>query len=394
MPDTILSLVTPFFLLYLDYPILFCVIRILFAMSVNMLADQSSFVRTGLPMTDGGNSGFSSGFQGDIHGLPLPEDEQLWGLSPVSPTMPSWNGKPDQGFGNPNLERDLKNAHVRNGQPTPPPFDERRSSQSMYPPLPQFQLGATSPPTFPDRSHHRSLSEQSAFDEDPPYSPDMSSGSNTKVRRRKHRDSAVSKSSSSVSFGGSGQGGKREKFLERNRLAASKCRQKKKENTQQLELRYKEQSDKKELLVTEIARLRSEILGLKNEVLRHAQCGDEPIKLHLAQMVKKITYHDTSTAAPELSDAADAASTTPEDPPTPITQQQQRRQGQSQQPPQQQQQQQGTMSFGFDDALQMEPAAAATLAQQIRRESESSLASQESCTFAPTDDSFDDLINV
>ena len=368
-------------------------------MAINMLADQPSFARTGLPMADGGNSGFSSGFQSELHGLPLPEDEQLWGLSPMSPTMPSWNGKPDQGFGNPNLERDLKNAHVRNGQPTPPPFDERRSSQSMYPPLPQYQLGATSPPTFPDRSHHRSLSEQSAFDEDPSYSPDMSSGSNTKVRRRKHRDSAVSKSSS-MSVGGSGQGGKRERFLERNRLAASKCRQKKKENTQQLELRYKEQSDKKELLVTEIARLRSEILGLKNEVLRHAQCGDEPIKLHLAQMVKKITYHDNGTAAPELSDAADAVSTTPEDPPTPTAQQQRRhnqsqqQQQQQQQPPQQQQHQQGTMSFGFDDALQIEPAAAASLAQQIRRESESSQASQGSCTFAPTDDNFDDLINV
>lgn len=361
-------------------------------MAINMMADQPSFARTGLPMTDGGNSGFSSGFQGELHGLPLPEDEQLWGLSPMSLTMPSWNGKPDQGFGNPNLERDLKNAHVRNGQLTPPPFDDRRSSQSMYPLLPQYQLGATSPPTFPDRSHHRSLSEQSTFDEDPPYSPDMSSGSNTKVRRRKYRDSAVSKSSS-MSVGGSGQGGKREKFLERNRLAASKCRQKKKENTQQLELRYKEQSDKKELLVTEIARLRSEILGLKNEVLRHAQCGDEPIKLHLAQMVKRITYNDNGAAVAELSDSADAASTTPEDPPT-STAQQQRRQNQAQQPPQQQQQQQVTMSFGFDDALQMEPAAAASLAQQIRRESESSLASQGSYTFAPTDDNFDDLINV
>lgn len=355
-------------------------------MSIHMLADQSPFARTGLPMTDGGNSSFSPGFQNEFHGLRLPEDEQLWDLSPMSPTMTSWDAKLDPGFGNPNLERDLKNAHVRNGQPTPPPFDDRRASQGMYPPLPQYQLGAASPPAFPDRSQHRSLSEQSTFDEDPPYSPGVSSSSNTNMKRRKHRDSAVSKFSS-ISFGGSGrpERAKREKFLERNRLAASKCRQKKKEHTVQLESRYKEQSDKKELLVTEISRLRSEMLGLKNEVLRHAQCGDEPIKLHLAQMVKKITYTDTSTGAPELSDAADAVSTTPEDSPTPIAQQQ-RRQGQLQQ--------QGTMSFGFDDALQMEPAAAASLEQQIRRESESSLASQGSYPFTSTDDSFDDLINV
>lgn len=65
---------------------------------------------------------------------------------------------------------------------------------------------------------------------------------------------------------------------------------------------------KEELLVNKIARLRSEILGLKNELLRHAQCGDEPIKLHLAQMVKRITYDDTGLGAPVVSGAADAAS--------------------------------------------------------------------------------------
>ncbi|XHG04613.1 hypothetical protein AWENTII_007868 [Aspergillus wentii] len=161
---------------------------------------------------------------------------------------------------------------------------------------------------------------------------------------------------------------KREKFLERNRLAASKCRQKKKEHTMLLESRYKEQSDKKENLVTEIARLRSEILGLKNEVLKHAQCGDEPIKLHLAQMVKKITYNDS---APELTDVADAASSS-DGPMTPTGQQ--------------------PLSFGFDDPLQLESNSGA-FEQQIRRDSETSLMTEGSYPFS-SDETFDDLINV
>jgi hypothetical protein len=172
---------------------------------------------------------------------------------------------------------------------------------------------------------------------------------------------------------------KREKFLERNRVAASKCRQKKKEHTMLLESRYKEQSNKKEQLASEIARLRSELLGLKNEVLKHAQCGDEPIKMHLAQMVKKITYNDA--AAPELTDVADAVSSS-DGPVTPTAQQ--------------------PLSFGFDDPMQLgssstggdaAAAAAAAVDPQMRRDSEASLMSEPAYTFA-TEDSFDDLINV
>lgn len=356
-------------------------------MSINMLPDQSAFARSGLPLPDGVNSGLSPAFQGDFLGLPLPDEENHWGLSPMSPSLPSWN-KPDhhQGFGNAGLDRDLKNSHVRNGQPTPPPFDDGRSSQDIYPPLPQYQLGAT-PPSFADRGQRRSYSEHSGFDDDQSYSG-AGSSSSTSNKRRKCRDAAPK--SFSLDFDDTpypGDRAKREKFLERNRLAASKCRQKKKEHTQQLETRYKEQSDKKEQLVAEIARLRSEILGLKNEVLRHAQCGDEPIKLHLAQMVKKITYNDTSTTAVETSDAEDAVPTS-EDSPTPPAQQQQGRGQRRHQP------QQDMVSFGFDDALQMESAAGATLEQQMRRDSEATIVSQGTYGFPSTEDSFDDLINV
>jgi hypothetical protein len=54
------------------------------------------------------------------------------------------------------------------------------------------------------------------------------------------------------------------------------------------------------------------------------------------------------------------------------------------------------LSFGFDDPLQLEPAAAAAaeaFEQQLRRDSEVSMVSESSYAFS-ADETFDDLINV
>ncbi|KAF4263028.1 hypothetical protein KXX16_000976 [Aspergillus fumigatus] len=331
--------------------------------TLNMLPEQSAFGRSAMPGSDAVNPGPSpfapppNSFSGDFLGLSLPDEEHLWGMSPLSSSMPSWNGKNEQMFSNPNLERDLKHSHVRNGQPTPPPYGDNKThtvgdlySLSQC----QFSNGAQ---TFQTHNDRRSFCEQSAIN---------SNGGSSK--RRKVRDAKMTQAEYNEQ---QQEKAKREKFLERNRLAASKCRQKKKEHTQLLESRYREQSDKKEQLVSEIARLRSEILGLKNEVLKHAQCGDEPIKLHLAQMVKKITYNDTT--APDLTDVPDAASSS-EGPMTPRPQQ--------------------ALSFGFDDPLHLEPSRAdGSTDHSVRRDSEASVLTENSYAFS-TDDSFDDLINV
>ncbi|EKV10597.1 BZIP transcription factor (Atf21), putative [Penicillium digitatum PHI26] len=296
-------------------------------------------------------------FAGDFLGLPIPDDE-LWGLSPVSPMATGWD-KDSAAFANSALERDLKNAQVRNGQPTPPPYDEQGRDLSR------------------DMMEHAS-------------------------KRRRVREYNTAAASLSPDLDDAPhERAKRAKFLERNRLAASKCRQKKKEHTQLLEFNFKEQSEKKEQLIAEIARLRSEILGLKNEVLKHAQCGDEPIRLHLAQMVKKITDHDGAPSAGALPDSpvrisennpsvsplesnpAPVATAMPVPVPVPV--------------PVPAPVAPATMSFGFDDPLQLEPAAAAAaeaFEQQMRRESETSLVSEGSYSFSAEDTSFDDLINV
>ncbi|KAL1986494.1 hypothetical protein VTN96DRAFT_6253 [Rasamsonia emersonii] len=360
--------------------------------ALNMLAEQSPLAATAFTTADAVTAAppptFDTGpaFPGDFLGLSLQDDEHIWGLSPMSPSLSAWNSKPEPTFANANLERDLKNSQVRNGQPTPPLDDQRVPStqgdlmtsmggnnlwdETQTPTPTQTQ---TQTPTSSDTRQRKSPSDSAQ------------TGQNGSSKRRKVRESKPATSNNTSSSGGESddqkqeERAKREKFLERNRLAASKCRQKKKEHTMMLETRYKEQSDKKEELVAEIARLRSEILGLKNEVLKHAQCGDEPIKLHLAQMVKKITYNDTAEIRDPTTDitdpaaAAAAAAVAAVPPADPGTSPSSLR---------------GSVSFGFDDPLQLDPSAsAASLEQQFRRDSEASMAFS-------ADDNFDDLINV
>ena len=313
----------------------------------------------GLPHVGSSTFPTTSAFAGEFLGLPIPDDDQLWGLSPVTPTMgPGWDAKAEAAaFASSSLERDLKNAQVRNGQPTPPPYDDQHIRESS-----SLDLETAS-------RRRRTRECKTAFDS---LSPELDDNP--------YQERA-----------------KRAKFLERNRLAASKCRQKKKEHTQQLESRHKEQFEKKEKLVAEIARLRSLTLELKNEVLKHAQCGDESIKLHLAQMVKKITDTDGQPSAPvePMVDMIENLPSSPsEGPPTPIA----APGSTSVSIPTQAA---AAVSFGFDDPMQLEPDAAVAASafpteafeQQMRRDSEATLVSESSYAFS-ADDTFEDLINV
>ncbi|KAH9861480.1 hypothetical protein J1614_011227 [Plenodomus biglobosus] len=75
----------------------------------------------------------------------------------------------------------------------------------------------------------------------------------------------------------------RQSHLEKNRVAAHKCRQRKKEYINSLEGRAREFSNKNKLLKENVAMLREEVLGLKNEVLRHAGCGFWAVDEYLAR---------------------------------------------------------------------------------------------------------------
>lgn len=88
----------------------------------------------------------------------------------------------------------------------------------------------------------------------------------------------------------------RERFREKNRLAASRCRQKKKESTQHLKTRFRDEAQKKRQLEGEIAALRGEILDLKDEVLKYALCEDGHVGRNLAQTMQRITQGTTAGA--------------------------------------------------------------------------------------------------
>jgi hypothetical protein len=75
----------------------------------------------------------------------------------------------------------------------------------------------------------------------------------------------------------------RQTHLEKNRVAAHKCRQRKKEYINGLEGRAREFSAKNKMLKENVAMLREEVLGLKNEVLRHAGCGFWAVDEYLAR---------------------------------------------------------------------------------------------------------------
>ncbi|KAF1925786.1 uncharacterized protein M421DRAFT_7556 [Didymella exigua CBS 183.55] len=75
----------------------------------------------------------------------------------------------------------------------------------------------------------------------------------------------------------------RQSHLEKNRVAAHKCRQRKKEYIGGLEGRAREFSTKNKALKENVALLREEILSLKNEVLRHAGCGFWAVDEYLAR---------------------------------------------------------------------------------------------------------------
>jgi bZIP transcription factor len=100
----------------------------------------------------------------------------------------------------------------------------------------------------------------------------------TTPRRRKKS----ARKQSSAGFNGDG-GDKRNQFLERNRIAASKCRQKKKEWTSNLEQRARNLQASKTSLAMLVSSLREELLYLKGEALRHTTCDCNSVREYLAR---------------------------------------------------------------------------------------------------------------
>lgn len=211
-----------------------------------------------------------------------PPREDYWSLS-----LSDWIGQ-EQPFGNAGLEGGIESIHTHNSQQKLPTHEENEISTSL----------GTMPWGPLDRSPEQLDGRQCAGSHD--NCEGKSNGGGHKRRK--------SSKHSSTGFEGQGEedASKRERYLERNRIAASKCRQRKKEQNKGLEYRFKEQSDKKDALIAEFARLRREVVSLKNKVLEHAKCGDKPIGRHLEQSAMTLAQNDPPV--PDLMNSTDSAS--------------------------------------------------------------------------------------
>ncbi|KAL4869596.1 hypothetical protein BDV12DRAFT_167660 [Aspergillus spectabilis] len=111
-----------------------------------------------------------------------------------------------------------------------------------------------------------------------------------------HSDLSSNKSSSPLRWQ-NGDTKKRAKHLERNRVAATKSRQKKKRATDQLEIQFQEISRRRSGLEDDIRALHSQLLSLKDQILMHSRCDDDAIHRYLGRMVKQARKHDSVSSA-------------------------------------------------------------------------------------------------
>ncbi|ORX95262.1 hypothetical protein K493DRAFT_301562 [Basidiobolus meristosporus CBS 931.73] len=74
---------------------------------------------------------------------------------------------------------------------------------------------------------------------------------------------------------------KRKKFLERNRMAASKCRQKKKMWMKELEIRSEEVTNRNKSLHMLVGQLKEEVMQLKGQLLAHRNCNCNVIQQYV-----------------------------------------------------------------------------------------------------------------
>ncbi|BCS19331.1 bZIP transcription factor atfB [Aspergillus puulaauensis] len=222
---------------------------------------------------------------GNPYGLSAEEDIDMWAADPTMPTVnPSCiatsgvnNFQPFSNFAGtkiansfslssnkPQLGQISTNHQVQHGQITPP---SDRSPVETYKPA----------------GLHSSIEHSSKVP------AKRRRGSSARSRGGSRGASTRASTSAEPSSPGDN---KQEKTRARNRLAASKCRQKKKEQNTQLESRFEYEKIRREELTRTVSSLRDDIVAAKNQLLEHSECGHESIKAYIQSMAKRITVQD------------------------------------------------------------------------------------------------------
>ncbi|KAJ5156696.1 hypothetical protein N7492_009499 [Penicillium capsulatum] len=115
-----------------------------------------------------------------------------------------------------------------------------------------------------------------------PPAQDLATRTNTTT----HRDTKRSRRSSKAQSSSDEINPQRAKHLERNRIAANKCRLKKKKEHEQIQSTLHDESARRDSLLAEVGSLREEIWVLKNQVFSHVGCQDHRINSQLARMTQ------------------------------------------------------------------------------------------------------------
>lgn len=118
--------------------------------------------------------------------------------------------------------------------------------------------------------------------------PQSRRGSTSPQQEQSSRRSRKNSKASRDADEQSAQEAKRRRFLERNRVAASKCRQKKKEWMQNLEETARTAQHNSKYLQAAVVQLKDELLILKQELLKHHGCDCVKIRTYLMQEAEKV----------------------------------------------------------------------------------------------------------
>jgi hypothetical protein len=97
----------------------------------------------------------------------------------------------------------------------------------------------------------------------------------------------------------SGDTAKRDKFLERNRVAASKCRQRKKEWVNGLEEAKNGLETQNAHLQMEYNGLLGEVSRMKNQIMAHANCHDPNIDKWIENEARKFVQGQPPSEYPQ-----------------------------------------------------------------------------------------------
>lgn len=149
----------------------------------------------------------------------------------------------------------------------------RDGSYSSKSPSPSHHRYATRTPSTSSSSNKSSRSRASTSSK--------SSAPSEPATKRRTRSSittnATSSSSTNTTTAAASGGNKRDKFLERNRIAASKCRQRKKQWVNGLEEAKNGLETQNSQLQMEYNSLLGEVSRMKNQIMSHATCHDPNI---------------------------------------------------------------------------------------------------------------------